>query len=236
LKTQPVKACWLMPSFQNPLGSLMPEQKRKELAGLLASRKVPLIEDDAYGELYFGDRQPKPVKAFDDNGLVLHCGSFSKSLAPWYRVGWAAPGNCFQAVKRRKLMATIATNTFAQMAIAAFMAEGGYDPHLRRLRRKLQAQQESMASSVARHFPPGTRMTRPSGGYFLWLQLPVKIDALELHRRALERNISVVPGAIFCPRDSFDDCVRLNYGLLWSKETEAAVAALGEITRSMAAA
>src|SRR3989344_1142154 len=85
---QPIKACWLMPSFQNPLGSLMPEGKKSELVALLARHGVPLIEDDVYGELHYGPQRPPPAKAFDGTGLVMHCSSFSKSLAPGYRVGW----------------------------------------------------------------------------------------------------------------------------------------------------
>jgi DNA-binding transcriptional MocR family regulator len=236
LKTQSIKAVWLMTNFQNPLGALMPEDKKKALVALLARHEVPLIEDDAYGELYQGNERPKPAKAFDRNGLVLHCGSFSKCLAPWYRVGWAAPGRFHEQVKRRKLMATIATNSFAQIAIADYLKQGGYDMHLRRLRRLLQGFQESMRAAVSLHFPLGTRMTQPRGGYFLWLQLPAKIDALELHRRALEKGVSVAPGRIFSPRDSFNDCIRLNYGLGWNRDIEAAVAAVGELTRALVSA
>ena len=97
------KACWLMTTFQNPLGSLMPEAKKRDLVALLARHGLPLIEDDVYAELYFGDKRPLPAKAFDQQGLVLHCSSFSKCLAPGYRLGWAAPGRFTQAVARRAL-------------------------------------------------------------------------------------------------------------------------------------
>ena len=98
LERHPVKACWFMPNFQNPLGSLMPDAKKKKLVELLGARNVPLIEDDVYGELFFGARKPPPAKAFDRHGLVMHCSSFSKCLAPGYRVGWVAAGRFAQRI------------------------------------------------------------------------------------------------------------------------------------------
>ncbi len=99
LARERVGACWLMPTFQNPTGALMPDASKRDLVALLARHQVPLIEDDVYGELYFGAARPKPAKAFDENGLVLHCSSFSKSLAPGYRVGWVAAGRHAQALE-----------------------------------------------------------------------------------------------------------------------------------------
>lgn len=138
---QPIKACWLMPNFQNPLGSLMPEGKKRELVTLLARHGVPLIEDDVYGELHFGPERPPPAKAFDGDGLVMHCSSFSKSLAPGYRVGWAAAGRHATAVQRLKLMTTLSAATPSQQALSEYLAQGGYDRHLRQLRRSLAEQQ-----------------------------------------------------------------------------------------------
>src|SRR5690606_15454760 len=91
------KACWLMTNFQNPTGSLMPDENKRALVELLSRYDIPLIEDDVYSELYFGDKRPLPAKAFDSAGLVLHCSSFSKCLAPGYRIGWVAPGRYAQA-------------------------------------------------------------------------------------------------------------------------------------------
>lgn len=135
-----VKACWLMPNFQNPLGSLMPEGKKRELVALLARHGVPLIEDDVYGELHYGPQRPLPAKAFDTQGLVMHCSSFSKSLAPGYRVGWVAAGRFSTAVQRLKLMTTLSAATPSQLALSEYLAQGGYDRHLRQLRRSLGQQ------------------------------------------------------------------------------------------------
>ena len=223
------KACWLMTTFQNPLGSLMPEAKKKALVALTTRHGMALIEDDVYAELYFGDQRPLPAKAFDTEGLVLHCGSFSKSLAPGYRIGWAAPGRFARAVARHKLTSTLSASAPAQAALALYLERGGFDKHLRKLRAALAAQQAVFAQAVGHYFPPGTRATRPEGGYFLWVELPEGCDALHIHRQALAQGISVAPGPIFSASHAFMNCLRLNYGHTWNARTEQALATLGQI-------
>jgi DNA-binding transcriptional MocR family regulator len=227
-----VKACWLMTTFQNPLGATLPEAKKCELVRLLAAHEVPLIEDDVYAELYFGTQRPLPAKAFDAKGLVLHCGSFSKSLAPGYRLGWCAPGRWREAVERAKLTTSIATTIPVQEAIADYLRDGGYDRHLRALRRRLQAQQLEMARAVADRFPAGTRVARPEGGYFLWVELPAGNDALAIHRRALQRGVSVAPGPIFSPTRGFAHCLRLNSGHPFEGAVDEAVGVLARLARA----
>jgi DNA-binding transcriptional MocR family regulator len=222
-------ACWLMTTFQNPLGSLMPAPKKKALVALLAEHGIPLIEDDVYAELYFGDRRPLPAKAFDTQGLVMHCSSFSKCLAPGYRIGWVAAGRHAKAVARSKLTSTLGASAPVQAALAHYLERGGFDKHLRRLRLALAAQQAQMVQAVATHFPAGTRATRPAGGYFLWVELPDSVDALALHRAALAHGISVAPGPIFSASQAFANCVRLNYGHAWDHRVEAAIATLGRL-------
>ena len=226
------KACWLMTTFQNPLGSLMPEAKKKDLVALLARHNLPLIEDDVYAELYFGTKRPAPAKAFDTQGLVMHCSSFSKCLAPGYRIGWAAPGRFTKAVARQKLTTTLGASAPVQAALAHYLERGGFDKHLRSLRQTLAAQQATFAQAVGHHFPPGTRATRPAGGYFLWVELPGTVDALEIHRQALALGISVAPGPIFSANRAFTHCLRLNYGHVWDARAEAAMATLGRLVTS----
>ncbi|OZI20175.1 GntR family transcriptional regulator [Bordetella genomosp. 9] len=223
------RACWIMSNFQNPTGSLMPDSSKQALVGLLARHGIPLIEDDVYGELYFGRVRPLPAKAYDRDGLVLHCASFSKCLAPGYRVGWVAAGRYARDVERQKLMTTLASPSPNQLALAEYLDHGGYDRHLRQLRLTLARQQQLMMAALARHFPEGTRASRPQGGYFLWVQLPPGADALAVYRAALEQRISVAPGPIFSPRGEFRDCLRLNYGHPWDDTLEDAMRVLGEI-------
>ncbi|NMM89235.1 GntR family transcriptional regulator [Rhodococcus sp. SRB_17] len=223
------KACWLMANFQNPLGSLMPEDKKQALVALLTLHGIALIEDDVYGELYFGDKRPLPAKAFDTQGLVLHCSSFSKCLAPGYRIGWAAPGRYAKAVARQKLTTTLSASAPAQLGLATYLERGGFDKHLRKLRQTLATQQSTFAQAVGHYFPPGTRATRPAGGYFLWVEMPVHVNALEIHRRALSLGISVAPGPIFSAKHAYTHCLRLNYGHAWDARSEQALATLGQL-------
>lgn len=223
------KACWLMTNFQNPLGSTMPDEKKQALVELLAAHEMPLIEDDVYGELYFGNKRPMPAKAFDKHGLVMHCSSFSKCLAPGYRIGWAMPGRFVSQVSRLKLTTTLSASAPAQAALADYLAKGGYDKHLRQLRHTLAVQQSAMAQAVVRHFPKGTKATRPGGGYFLWIELPGQANALDIHRKALSLGISVAPGPMFSASGNFSHCLRLNYGHAWTRDAEAAVATLGRL-------
>jgi DNA-binding transcriptional MocR family regulator len=229
LERRKPQAVWLMTSFQNPLGSLMPEDKKRALVQLLARHQVPLIEDDVYAELYHGSQAPLPAKAFDTEGLVLHCASFSKSLAPGYRVGWALPGRYAERVARLKLMTSLSGSIPAQAALADYLQDGAFDRHLAQMRRALKRQQEQLLTAVERHFPAGTRMTRPLGGYFVWVELPAPIDALALHQAALGHDISLAPGPMFSARAEFGNCLRLNSGHPWTPQLAQAMATLGQL-------
>ena len=228
LQAHPVKACWFMPNFQNPLGSLMPEPRKQALVDRLAAHQVPLIEDDVYGELYFGLNRPAPAKAYDQHGLVLHCSSFSKCLAPGYRVGWVAAGRFARQVQHLKLMTTLSSAVPSQLAIAEYLQGGGYERHLRQLRLRLAKQQDIALRLIAESFPAGTRVTRPQGGYFLWLELPPQVDALLL-RRALAQRISIAPGHLFSADRRFGHCLRLNYGQLADTRFEDALQCVGQL-------
>jgi DNA-binding transcriptional MocR family regulator len=226
-------ACWLMPTFQNPLGSTMPDTSKRELAALLARHDIPLIEDDVYAELHFASNRSLPVKAFDQAGLVMHCSSFSKSLAPGYRIGWVAAGRFRQRIARNKLTSSLNTNVPAQLAIARYLERGGFDRHLRRLRSALASQQERYIEAVAACFPQGTRVTRPTGGYFLWIELPPTCDALTLHRQAVQQGISIAPGPIFSASRGFGNCLRMNHGHPLDARMETAIRVLGELAVAM---
>ena len=229
LRRPDVKACWLMPNLQNPLGASMPLEHKKTLVELITRHEVPLIEDDVYAELHFGVRRPQPAKAFDRQGWVMHCSSFSKSLAPGYRLGWVAAGRFARAVERLKLTSTISVAVPSQVAVLEFLRHGGFDKHLRQLRATLAHQQALALRAVARHFPAGSRATQPEGGYFLWLELPEQVDALALHRLALSHSISTAPGQMFSADRRFRHHLRLNYGHPSPRQLEAALKTLGQL-------
>jgi len=227
LKKHKLKACLMIPNFNNPLGSCMPEENKKELVKMLSRERVPLIEDDIYGDLYFGALRPKPAKAFDRDGWVMLCSSFSKTLAPGYRVGWVAAGRFQAEIERLKFINTVATATLPQIAIADFLETGGYDRHLRKLRRAFASQVQRVTEAIHRYFPKGTRVTRPQGGFVLWVELPPSVSSLDLHHKALKEGISIVPGPIFSPSQKYLNFIRLNCGHPWSERMEAALKTLG---------
>jgi DNA-binding transcriptional MocR family regulator len=211
----------------------MPDENKQRLVEILARRDVPLIEDDINGGLHHADHRPRAAQSFDKAGRVMLCGSFSKTLAPGYRVGWVVPGRYYEKVKALKLTSTLATGSLPQLAIAEFMANGGYDHHLRSLRRNFAIQLHRMSEAIAHTFPEGTKLTRPAGGFVLWVELPEKVSALELHRRALAENISIAPGPMFSAKQSFQNFVRLNCGHAWSSKTERAIDTLARLTTKL---
>jgi len=234
LDRRSIRACWFMTSFQNPTGATLSDTKKQTLVELLAKYEVPLIEDDVYSELRFGSAPIRPAKFFDRQGLVLHCGSFAKSLAPGYRIGWAAAGRFAEQLERAKWMTTLSASVPAQRAIADYLEHGGYDRFLRKLRRELAAQQATMLGAIDRYFPAQSTATRPDGGYFTWVELPRHVDSLRLFEAALERGISFAPGPMFSASGEFRHHIRLNYGYPWSPEIERAMATLGELAQDEA--
>lgn len=224
-------ACLVTPNFQNPLGSLMPDENKKALVELLAKKEIPIIEDDVYGDTNFDPQRPRTVKSFDTSGLVLLCGSFSKTLAPGYRVGFIAPGRYYERVKVLKLTHSIATPTLPQLAISEFLQHGGYDHHLRAIRRTYAENVQRIGCAIADSFPSNIKMTRPRGGMFLWIELPRQMDSLQLFDQALREDISVGPGPLFSPKQQFKNFIRLNCGHPWSGRIETALGVLGSLVK-----
>ncbi len=228
-----VRAVVSVPNFNNPLGSLMPEDSKRRLVTMLAERAVPLIEDDIYGDLAFEQGRPGLSKRYDETGRVLTCSSFSKTLAPGYRVGWMLPGRYLDEARRCKRTMSAASASLPQLAVAEFLRAGNYDRFVRRVRSTYAEQVTRMRAAVLEHFPDGTRVSNPKGGFVLWVELPRGIDARMLFERALARGVSVAPGALFSPANKFRNFVRLSAGLPWSDTVEGAIKTLGTLTRGL---
>ena len=228
-----IRACIFSLNYSNPLGSCMPDEKKAQLVRILAERGVPLIEDDLYGNLPHSPHRPKTAKAFDKHGLVLLCDSFTKTLAPGMRVGWTAPGRFKTQVEHLKFISSIGTPTLLQMTIAEFLANGGYDHHLRKLRRFYGEQVPRVTQAITKYFPEDTKVTRPAGGYVLWVELPPRVDSLELFRRALAERISIAPGPIFSPKQKFQNFIRLSCGAPWTEAMDQALLKLGQLIARM---
>lgn len=226
-----IKAVLSIPTFNNPMGFTMPEARKRALVDLLTRSSVPLIEDDAYGDLSFLDKRPPACKAFDTAGIVIYCSSVSKTISPGYRVGWLAGGRWHDALVQQKSLSSTATAVPTQMAVARFLAEGNYARHLRTLRRALADQAGAMAAVVAETFPPGTRMTRPLGGVFLWIELPLPIDTEALYPLAVAEGVFFRPGVVFSASGKFLNSMRLGTGT-WNPELERSVRRLGELAKA----
>jgi DNA-binding transcriptional MocR family regulator len=200
-----------MPNYSNPLGSLMSDEGKARLVQLCEKRGLALIEDDVYGETFFGTTRPLPTKAWDQNGGVLYCSSFSKTLAPGLRIGWVAPGRHMHKLAMLKRTTTGFTPGAPQLAIAQYIESGGYDRHLQRLRATVADHADRIGDRVRTAFPAGCRMTQPTGGFALWIELPRNVDAAELFRRARDKNVVVTPGALFTMSNRFRNFIRISH-------------------------
>jgi DNA-binding transcriptional MocR family regulator len=232
LRRHRVRACVASFNCHNPLGFVASEERKRAVVELLARHEVPLIEDHVYGDLAFEGDACGPAKAFDRQGLVLLCASFSKVLSPGYRVGWVAGGRFHARILELKFTSTLATPTLPQLAVAAFLRGGGYDRHLRRIRAACREQVARMREAVGRHFPAGTRVTDPAGGFLLWVEAPESVDALQLFDEALRVGITITPGPVFSARLALRNCLRLNCSHPWSERLERAIASLGQLAAS----
>ncbi len=229
LRLHKVAAVVLMPNFQNPVGACMPDEKKEALVSALARKGIPLIEDDVSGDLNHSGQRPKAAKAFDKKGMVLLCSSFSKTLAPGYRVGWTVPGRFRDRVELLKNSDTISSAVLPELAIAEFLKNGGYDHLLRQQRRRYARQIQQTTAAICEYFPRGTKVTRPTGGFLVWVELPKSIDALQLHRGALAHKINFAPGPLFSPKQGFKNFLRISCTQPWSEQLEHAVMTVGRL-------
>lgn len=209
----PVKACILQPNFHNPVGSVIPDEEKKRIVALARKHGVALIEDDLYGDLHFSETRPASLKAFDPGDTVIHCGSYSKSLAPGLRVGWIVPGaSRYHRIKSLKYATSLANATISEMVVAEFLKSGGIDRHLRKVRRLYARQTHEIREAILEYFPDQIRVTDPAGGFLLWCQMPDGFDSEAFALAALKRKISVVPGTLFSASCGLRNCFRISCG------------------------
>ena len=228
-----VSACVLTPNFSNPDGSLTPSMVKEELVSFLTERGVPMIEDDIYGDLYFSGQRPESCKKYDRKGLVLACSSFSKTMAPGYRIGWLGPGAYYDQALKVKTTLNTAAPSLNQIAVAEYLKAGRYDSHLKKMRGQLERNMQALHLRVSRYFPPEVKSTRPAGGLLLWLELPPRVDSKELFFRAKEGGLAITPGMIFTNHNRFDNFIRLGYGRRWTPELDDGLKRLGQMVYEM---
>lgn len=227
-----LSACCFVVNYNNPLGFQMPDENKKELVKMLTEHNVPLVEDDVYGNIYFGAGRPKPCKFYDEAGIVMWVGSVSKTLAPGYRVGWVAPGKFKEKIIRQKLVQTVSSPSLFSDVIADFLEHGRYDHHLRMFRKKLYANYLQIQKSVTQYFPDNTKISEPKGGFMLWLELDKKICTEDLYDEAVSQKVNFAPGRMFSQYNQYQNCMRLNYALEWTDRVESDLEKLGKMIKN----
>ena len=226
-----INLCLLIPNYNAPLGSCMPDENKKEVVMLLSENGIPLIEDDVYGDLYFGSGRPKCCKSFDKEGNVLYCSSISKTLAPGYRVGWIAPGKYKDKILKLKLLHSTSSISIVNEAVANFLKSGKYEKHLQQMRKTLHNNYQNYVQTIAESFPEGTKTSRPQGGLSLWVEFDKSLKTTELYDLAIKENISIAPGRMFTLQNQFENCMRLCIGLPWSEETQLKLRQVGSLAK-----
>lgn len=233
IKKFPIKACVVIPNFNNPLGGCMPDENKKKLVDIVTKNNIPLIEDDIYGELYFGKNRPRTCKFYDTKGMVMHCSSLSKSLSPGYRIGWVIPGKFLEQVKQIKRIHNISSPTLTQAAMAHYLQYGRYEYHLKNMRKALHTQCLRYLQGIIDHFPEDTKVSRPHGGFILWVQLNKKVNTFKLRVEAMRHNISIVPGKIFSANCNYNNCLRISFGKPWDDNADYGLMMLGKLIKKM---
>jgi DNA-binding transcriptional MocR family regulator len=235
LERTTVKACLFVTNFSNPLGACIPDDRKARLVKLLEARDIPLIEDDIYGDLYFGESRPRTCKSMDKTGNVLLCSSLSKSLAPGYRVGWCIPGRHLQRVLQLKRIHSISSTNLTHAAVGQFFAHNRWDLHMRQLRKALHTQSLAYIEAIARYFPPDIRVTQPRGGYVLWVEMNRSVQSAALFHAALAEKISISPGQLFSVDQRYGHCMRISFGLPYTPAIDKALKTLGKLVREASA-
>lgn len=224
-----IKACILQPNFNNPFGCLTPDDKKREIADLLSSRNVPLIEDDIVGDLPFSGVRPHAITSLSSKIESFYISSFSKMLAPGFRIGWIYARNYRAELLKRKMAVSINTNRPAQLTLSAYLSAGRYSKHLKSYAAKCKKQVGFVSAAVAKYFPENTQLSRPDGGFLLWAVLPEEINTDILYSKALAAGIGVAPGSIFTSQNRYRNCVRLSCAHPYSDKIELSLQRLGEL-------
>lgn len=233
LEQHPVKACLFTSNFHNPTAHSIPDAQKQQLAALACRQQVPMIEDDVYGEIYFGKQRPATIKRFDAEGWVMYCTSFSKMLSPGYRLGYCLPGRFKNQVFRQKRIHSLSVNSLAQHALSNFLQKGRFDYHLKKLRNDLYFQMLKYEQCIVEHFPKETYFIRPQGGYVFWIGFEQQIDTYQLYLKAKANNISISPGHIFSLNGQYKNFIRLSFANFFNEKTEKALHTLGKLVHGL---
>ncbi|ASP48200.1 PLP-dependent aminotransferase family protein [Cognaticolwellia beringensis] len=229
IEQHPVKACLFSTAISNPLGSMMPDNKRQTMVKLLEKNDIALIEDEVYSDLYFTEQRPVPAQLYSEKGLVLTCSSFSKTAAPGYRIGWLLPGKFEEKAKRIKRAQSCSTSMLQQWTLSDYLMSGEYDRHLQVLRKTLRYNCERMRALIAQYFPEQVCISKPKGGSVLWVRCRSHVDTSQFFKQAIAQGVNFAPGEIFSPSGKYKNYMRISYGVQWSEKIDQAIQVLGKL-------
>lgn len=223
-----IKAGILVSNFNNPDGACLSTEQKKQIAAFANEKQIPVIEDDLYGEIFFKGSRPDTIKAYDKDGWVMYCSSFTKSLVPGFRIGWCAPGRFVHQVARTKSMHNGSTSNLGQQVVQQLLEQGTYDRHLQKFRIELNKNLVRTTTLIEQHFPEGTKISRPTGSLVLWVELPANLNATRLQDAAFKQDITYAPGELFSADGNYQNYLRISFCNLWEPKIEKALIKLGK--------
>lgn len=209
------KVIYTIPEFQNPTGNTWSAERRKKLADLAAKYNLVVLEDNPYGELRFEGTPLPSIKSFDQTGSVFMLGTFSKILAPGYRIGWVAgEKETIRKYVMAKQGADLQCNTLAQREICKYLELYDIDQHIQEIRKVYKKRRDTIVQAMEAEFPKEVTFTRPQGGLFIWVKLPESVNARDALAKCLKKNVAFVPGGSFYPNIPRENTLRINYSNL----------------------
>ncbi len=227
---------YVQPTFQNPSGAVMSMERRRRLLALARRYEIPIVEDDPYGEIYFGDKAPQPLKALDTSDHVLYLSTFSKSLAPGLRVAWlAAPEQMIERLSLHKQVFDLNTNAIGQWLVAEIIGHGMLDEHLFRIRHQYKQKRDIMLHAIRTYWPQEIRVNTPGGGFHLWCRLPTAIGGRTLLREAAQQHVAFVAGEPFHVDGGGHHAVRVSFSSSLTRNIEPGIQRIGAVMYTMLA-
>jgi 2-aminoadipate transaminase len=225
-----VKFVYTVPTFQNPAGTVMPESRRKKLIEIAHEYNLVIVEDDPYGKLRYDTGPIKPIKAFDDEGRVIYMSTFSKILAPGFRLAWiVAPEDIMRKLALCKQALDLCTAGFSQYIAYEFMKSGSLDLHIMKICEMYKPKRDIMINSMKKYFPEGYLCNKPNGGMFAWVTLPPGIDTEVMFLDALKEKVAYVQGKAFCVDGSGGSSMRLNFSYSSNEQLDTGMKRLGAV-------
>lgn len=231
--TEKVKLIYVIPDFQNPSGRTWTLERRQKFMEIVTKYEIPVIEDNPYGELrYKGEFMPS-LKSMDEKGLVLYLGTFSKILAPGYRLGWICAGDAYiEKINLIAQAAVLQTSTITPMIISKFIELNDLDEHVEKIRAVYKHRCDVMIDAMKEYFPPEAKFTIPDGGLFTWVELPDYIDTKKMAAEAIEQKVAYVPGIGFFPNGGNHHCMRLNYSCMPDERIVEGIKRLAQVIKN----